>query len=159
MGAKERIPDVSIRYESDFAPARNSAETLDFSRVPLGQRNPQHCPHPDDAGDPNSPSAKSKRPGRRQSAGPESATTASMTSGTLSTAEWEVRKALMGHSSGEDVHSTYVHVELRSSWRPFAKLEAWFQSQAKEPQGIDKEVLDLSTALKLIPRLAYRKKS
>ena len=44
MSTKERIPDVSMRYESDFAPARNSAENLDFPRAPLGQRNPQHCP-------------------------------------------------------------------------------------------------------------------
>jgi hypothetical protein len=53
MGTKERIPDVSMRYESDFAPAWNSAENLSYSSVPLGQTNPQHCPPLQNASDSN----------------------------------------------------------------------------------------------------------
>jgi integrase len=41
----------------------------------------------------------------------------------------EVRKALMGHSSGEDVHSIYVHVELPMKREAIRKLEAWFREQ------------------------------
>jgi len=37
----------------------------------------------------------------------------------------EVRKALMGHSSGEDVHSMYTHVELPMKRDSIRKLEAW----------------------------------
>ena len=43
----------------------------------------------------------------------------------------EVRKALMGHSSGEDVHATYVHVELPHKRDAIHKLEVWLASQAK----------------------------
>jgi integrase len=41
----------------------------------------------------------------------------------------EVRKALMGHSSGEDVHSIYVHVELPMKRDAIRKLETWFHQQ------------------------------
>ena len=41
----------------------------------------------------------------------------------------EVRKALMGHSSGEDVHSTYTHVELPMKRDAIQKLEAWMALQ------------------------------
>jgi len=52
----------------------------------------------------------------------------------------EVRKALMGHSSGEDVHSTYVHVELPMKRDAIRKLEAWVRSQRRQPpQGDDHE--------------------
>jgi integrase len=44
----------------------------------------------------------------------------------------EIRKALMGHSSGEDVHSTYVHVELPIKREAIRKLEAWARSQRKQ---------------------------
>ena len=37
----------------------------------------------------------------------------------------DVRKALMGHSSGEDVHSLYTHVELPVKREAIRKLEAW----------------------------------
>ncbi|MGB9236809.1 MAG: tyrosine-type recombinase/integrase [Terriglobales bacterium] len=50
----------------------------------------------------------------------------------------EVRKALMGHSSGEDVHSTYVHVELPMKRDAIRKLEAWISAQRKQlPQPGD----------------------
>jgi hypothetical protein len=39
------MEDGGNRYESDFAHERKSAETQDFSHVPLGQNCPQHCPH------------------------------------------------------------------------------------------------------------------
>jgi len=41
----------------------------------------------------------------------------------------EVRKALMGHSSGEDVHSRYTHVELPLKREAICKLEAWLTSR------------------------------
>ncbi len=41
----------------------------------------------------------------------------------------EVRKALMGHSSGEDVHSIYTHVELPAKREAIRKLEAWTEAQ------------------------------
>jgi integrase len=41
----------------------------------------------------------------------------------------EVRKALMGHSSGEDVHSIYTHVELPVKREAIRKLEAWTEAQ------------------------------
>lgn len=41
----------------------------------------------------------------------------------------EVRKALMGHSSGEDVHSIYTHVELPLKREAIRKLQEWVQTQ------------------------------
>jgi integrase len=49
----------------------------------------------------------------------------------------EVRKALMGHSSGEDVHSIYVHVELPMKRAAIRKLEAWVHGQQQLPQQGD----------------------
>jgi len=40
----------------------------------------------------------------------------------------EVRKALMGHSSGEDVHATYTHVELPMKRAAIRKLESWLKA-------------------------------
>lgn len=51
----------------------------------------------------------------------------------------EVRKALMGHSSGEEVNSIYTHVELPIKREAIRKLEAWVEAerekQEKELQG------------------------
>ncbi len=47
----------------------------------------------------------------------------------------EVRKALMGHSSGEDVHSIYVHVELPMKRDAIRKLEAWVKQQRENLKG------------------------
>jgi integrase len=44
----------------------------------------------------------------------------------------EVRKALMGHSSGEDVHATYTHVELPVKREAICKLEEWRSKQAQK---------------------------
>jgi integrase len=41
----------------------------------------------------------------------------------------EVRKALMGHSSGEDVHAIYTHVELPAKREAIRKLETWTDEQ------------------------------
>ncbi len=41
----------------------------------------------------------------------------------------EVRMALMGHSSGEKVHSIYTHVELPVKREAIARLEKWVQQQ------------------------------
>jgi len=44
----------------------------------------------------------------------------------------EVRKALMGHSSGRDVHSIYTHVELPAKREAIRKLEEWVEQQTKQ---------------------------
>jgi integrase len=46
----------------------------------------------------------------------------------------EVRKALMGHSSGEDVNSIYTHIELPTKREAIRKLEAWMATQNNQPQ-------------------------
>jgi integrase len=43
----------------------------------------------------------------------------------------EVRKALMGHSSGEEVNSIYTHVEIGLKREAIQKLECWAASQRK----------------------------
>jgi integrase len=49
----------------------------------------------------------------------------------------EIRKALMGHSTGEDVNSIYTHVELPVKRDAVRKLEAWMaaQVQAQPEEG------------------------
>jgi len=49
----------------------------------------------------------------------------------------EVRKALMGHSIGEDVHSTYTHVELPIKREAIRKLQEWVRNHnpQSQPQG------------------------
>jgi len=44
----------------------------------------------------------------------------------------EVRKALMGHSSGEDVNSIYTHVELPVKREAIRKLEMWMETQVQQ---------------------------
>jgi integrase len=44
----------------------------------------------------------------------------------------EVRKALMGHSSGEDVNAIYTHVELPMKREAIRKLETWLATQMHE---------------------------
>jgi integrase len=46
----------------------------------------------------------------------------------------EVRKALMGHSSGEKVHSVYTHIESPAKRDAIARLEKWVQKQ-RQPEG------------------------
>lgn len=46
----------------------------------------------------------------------------------------EVRKALMGHSSGKDVNSIYTHVELPVKREAIRKLEAWVPTHNPQPQ-------------------------
>lgn len=46
----------------------------------------------------------------------------------------EVRMALMGHSSGNSVHSTYTHVELPIKRQAIARLEQWVNTQQSELQ-------------------------
>jgi integrase len=43
----------------------------------------------------------------------------------------EIRKALMGHSSGEDVQSIYTHVELPAKRAAIEKLQVWVEMQLK----------------------------
>lgn len=44
----------------------------------------------------------------------------------------DVRKALMGHSSGEEVNSLYTHVELPVKREAIQKLEAWVEAERKK---------------------------
>lgn len=44
----------------------------------------------------------------------------------------DVRKALMGHSSGTDVHSAYTHVELPAKRQALVKLETWIEAQKRD---------------------------
>ena len=46
----------------------------------------------------------------------------------------DVRKALMGHSSGEEVNSLYTHVELPIKREAIRKLEVWVEAQRKNIQ-------------------------
>ena len=46
----------------------------------------------------------------------------------------DVRKALMGHSSGEEVNSLYTHVELPVRREAIRKLEAWLEAERQKPQ-------------------------
>ena len=47
----------------------------------------------------------------------------------------EVRMALMGHSPGNKVHSTYTHVELPVKREAIRKLEAWVAMQMQNAKG------------------------
>jgi integrase len=46
----------------------------------------------------------------------------------------DVRKALMGHSSGDEVNSLYTHVELPVKREAIRKLEAWVEAQRKNQE-------------------------
>ena len=60
----------------------------------------------------------------------------------------DVRKALMGHSSGEEVNSLYTHVELPVKRDAIRKLEAWVEAQRnnqeKKPKGEPNETTTAS---------------
>src|SRR5262249_45408749 len=43
----------------------------------------------------------------------------------------EIRKSIMGHSSGNDVHAIYTHVELPMKRDAIAKLEQWVKTQTE----------------------------
>jgi len=47
----------------------------------------------------------------------------------------EVRKSLMGHSSGEEVNSIYTHVEIHAKREAIRKLETWVRTQLKPAGG------------------------
>lgn len=46
----------------------------------------------------------------------------------------DIRKALMGHSSGEDVNAIYTHVELPAKREAIRKLEAWVATHNPQPE-------------------------
>jgi integrase len=54
----------------------------------------------------------------------------------------DVRKALMGHSSGEDVHSMYTHVELPLKRKAIGLLNGWISEQLEGSQPNEKEAID-----------------
>jgi integrase len=53
----------------------------------------------------------------------------------LAGVQQEIRKALMGHSSGEDVNSIYTHVELPAKQEAIRKLEEWLTTQIHKPRS------------------------
>lgn len=44
----------------------------------------------------------------------------------------EVRMALMGHSTGSQVHATYTHIELPAKRQAIGKLERWIEDQHRQ---------------------------
>jgi len=50
----------------------------------------------------------------------------------------EVRKSIMGHSTGEDINAIYTHVELPAKREAIRKLERWVRDQ-KQPLDSEKE--------------------
>ena len=44
----------------------------------------------------------------------------------------DVRKALMGHSSGGGVHAAYTHVELPAKREAIRKLEQWMEAEVQK---------------------------
>ena len=44
----------------------------------------------------------------------------------------DVRKTLMGHSSGNDVHAGYTHIELPAKREAIRRLEQWLAAQLRE---------------------------
>jgi integrase len=59
----------------------------------------------------------------------------------------DVRKALMGHSSGEDINSIYTHIELPTKRRAIQMLESWYASQLEihKPRSLPPPALYLLT--------------
>ena len=58
----------------------------------------------------------------------------------------DVRMALMGHSSGQRVHSIYTHVELPIKRQAIVRLEAWVKQQQEElKEQQNKEKANAST--------------
>lgn len=55
----------------------------------------------------------------------------------------EIRMALMGHSTGGTVHSTYTHIELPAKRRAISQLETWVNQQQDELKKQEKN--DAST--------------
>jgi integrase len=52
----------------------------------------------------------------------------------------EVRKALMGHTSGQGVHAVYTHIELPLKRQAIARLEQWLAAeQDRQASPITKE--------------------
>ena len=44
----------------------------------------------------------------------------------------DIRKELMGHSSGKEINAVYTHVELPAKREAIRKLEAWLAAQREE---------------------------
>jgi integrase len=65
----------------------------------------------------------------------------------------EIRKALMGHSSGEDINAVYTHVEFPAKREAIRKLEVWLAAQLRAhdpaqevrmvPQRKEKNVIEI----------------
>jgi integrase len=51
----------------------------------------------------------------------------------------EVRMALMGHSPGSRVHSTYTHIELPVKREAIRKLEQWVKDQQQQNQKLKEQ--------------------
>lgn len=46
----------------------------------------------------------------------------------------EIRKALMGHSSGREINAIYTHVEMPAKREAIRKLEAWVEDERRKQQ-------------------------
>jgi integrase len=53
----------------------------------------------------------------------------------------DVRKALMGHSSGEDINDRYTHVELPAKREAIRKLESWVATQCQPQREASSDIL------------------
>jgi len=63
----------------------------------------------------------------------------------------EIRRALMGHSNGEDVNSIYTHIELPAKREAIQKLERWVAAERKaaneraETEDTKKRITEISS--------------
>ena len=64
----------------------------------------------------------------------------------------EIRKALMGHSSGGEINAIYTHIELPTKRRAIEMLEAWckerrpVQTESEVNHESDQQTLSGGTA-------------
>jgi integrase len=58
----------------------------------------------------------------------------------------EIRKSLMGHSSGEDVNSRYTHIELPAKREAIRKLERWLETEENKRKEEEEQKKEGQTA-------------
>jgi integrase len=51
----------------------------------------------------------------------------------------EIRKSLMGHSSGKEINAVYTHVELPAKREAISKLESWIAMEKTRKEKKEKE--------------------
>jgi integrase len=66
----------------------------------------------------------------------------------------EIRKSLMGHSSGREINSIYTHVELPAKREAIRKLELWVKQQIRnQPKGENDVIRNMQSGLGTAVRL------